>query len=417
MLLCSAMKLVGIVALAATAALAAACSSNHNSDTGADAGSGSGSGYPEAMPPAGLIPQVINSGGTVFGTPVVYPIFFAGSAAGNDTMTEPYVEAFLPMLATSDYWKSVGMEYGVGALTIMPSIVSMDAVPTSDQALRGYLDTQLDGNHAGWPAADVKTTIYMVVLPAGQSYQGACTSFDGYHDENPVPGASGYTYAIIANCGASGATSALDEVTVTISHELIEAATDPKVNSYPAYLSTDTEHRAWAQEAGAEVGDMCEWSTESGQRLVGNYMVQRIWSNKAALEGHDGCQPALSTPYVNAWPSIGDVTITGSTAMTEGLTIAQGASANLTLTMFSDAPTDPWQISVLDADTVFADAPSSFSVFYGPVTSGSNGTQVALSITRDKPVSSNGNLLFVENLVGSDQSDLQVPTYWWIYVQ
>lgn len=257
-------------------------------------------GFVEAMPKSGVIPQVIQFGGPVLASPIVQPIFFASA---NDTDTEPYVEGFLPALASSTYWTAVGAEYGVGAMTIMPSIVSTDTVPTTDAAMVTYLAGQLDGTHEGWPVADTVSTIYMVMLPSGQTYSGACTSFAGYHSENSKGGATGFSYAIIANCGGGGSATALDEVTDTISHELIEASTDPKVVSAPAFETTDTAHIAWSHEAGAEVADMCEWTGNMQQRLVGNYLVQRIWSNAAAMAGHDPCVPAPDGPYYNAAPS------------------------------------------------------------------------------------------------------------------
>jgi hypothetical protein len=376
-----------------------------------------GEGFIEVMPGAGLIPQVINSGGPVFASPIVQPIFF-GSAP--DTDTEPYVEGFLPQLATSDYWKTVGEEYGVGPLTIMPSIVSTDAVPATDADLAMYLTTQLDGTHAGWPVADIASTIYMVQLPAGQTFSGACTSFAGYHSEAATSSATGFSYALIANCGGApgGTPTALDEVTVTISHELIEASTDPKVATSPAWASTDNEHLAWSREAGAEVGDMCEWTPSAQQVDVGGmYMVQRIWSNKSALAGHDPCVPVLATPYFNAAPSIGDVALStrSGSIMVQGVTIPVGASQEITFTLFSDAPVAAdWDVAVIDGAELLQGA-SSFSFEYGRVTTGHNGQNITVSVRREKAATSHGNLLFVENKPADDET--QVPSFWWIFAQ
>jgi hypothetical protein len=374
-------------------------------------------GFVEDMPPAGAIPQVVNSGGPVLPAPIVQPIFF-GSAADTPT-TQPYVEAFLAQLEPSLYWQTVGEEYGVGKMTVMPSIVSTDAVPTSDADLATYLSTQLDGTHAGWPMADVTSTIYMVQLPQGQAFSGACTSFAGYHSEAADSSATGFSYAVIANCGASGGSaSALDEVTVTISHELIEASTDPKVVTNPAWESTDSDQLAWSREAGAEVGDMCEWTPSAQQPDVdGAYMVQRIWSNKSALAGHDPCVPVLDTPYFNAAPTIGDTSLStrNGSIMVQGLTIATGATQDITFTLFSDAPVAAdWDVAVIDGAELL-EGDSSFSFDYGRVTTGHNGQQITVAVKREKAASSHGNLLFVENKPASDPT--QVPSYWWIFVQ
>jgi hypothetical protein len=378
-----------------------------------------GEGFVEALPGADLIPQVVNSGGTVFASPIVQPIFF-GSAADTAT-TEPYVEAFLSQLATSGYWMTVGDEYGVGALTIMPSIISTDAVPTTDADLQTYLTTQLDGTHSGWPVADTAATIYMVQLPAGQAFSGACTSFGGYHSEaTSSPTVTGFSYAVIANCGAAagGTPTALDEVTVTISHELIEASTDPKVATNPAWESTDNEHLAWSREAGAEVGDMCEWTASAQQVDVAEtYMVQRIWSNKSALAGHDPCVPVLDTPYFNAAPTIGNVALTtrSGSIMVQGVTIPVGSSQDITFNLFSDAPvTDDWELTVIDGAELLQGA-TSFSFDYGRVATGHNGQTITVAVKREKAATSHGNLLFVENKPADD--DTQVPSFWWIFAQ
>ena len=367
----------------------------------------------EAMPGSGVMPQVVDSGGPILAAPVVQPIFFANVP---DPDTQPYVEAFLPALSSSSYWNTVGAEYGVGPFTVMPSIISMDPVPTADMAMATYLAGQLDGTHMGWPVAETTSTIYMVMLPSGQTYSGACTDFAGYHSENTTNSAN-FVYAVIANCGAAPTinATALDEVTNTISHELIESSTDPKFTTAPAWESTDTEHLAWSREAGAEIGDMCEWTPSAQQRLVGTYNVQRIWSNASALAGHDPCVPAPAGPYFNAAPTLGDVSVAthSGSIMTLGLTVPDGMSEQIDLKLFSDAPAPPWNITVIDA-AALEQQPTSLSIEYGRTAGGSNGDTVSFAVRRDKP-STHGNLLFVENKPADD--DTQVPSFWWIFVQ
>ena len=367
----------------------------------------------EALPGSGVMPQVIDSGGPILAAPIVQPIF---SANAPDPDTEPYVEAFLPALSSSSYWTAVGAEYGIGPFTVMPSIISTDTVPTTDMAMATYLAGQLDGTHTGWPVADATSTIYMVMLPSGQTFAGACTEFGGYHSENTTNSAD-FVYAVIANCGAAPTlnATALDEVTSTISHEMIEAATDPKFSTAPAWESTDPEHLAWSREGGAELGDMCEWSANAQQRLVGSYLVQRIWSNAAALAGHDPCVPAPAGPYYNAAPTVGDILVAthSGTITTLGLTIPVGMSQQIDLKLFSDAPAPPWDITVLDG-AALEQQPTSLSIEYGRTAAGSNGDTVSIVVRRDKPAM-RGNLLFVENKPAGD--DTQVPSYWWIFVQ
>ena len=369
--------------------------------------------FMEAMPGSDAIPQVIDSGGPTFAAPVVQPIFFA-----NEADVQPYVEGFLPQLASSSFWTAVGAEYGVGPFTVMPSIVSSDAVPTTDPEMQQYLATQLDGMHMGWPLADPQSTIYLVMLPAGQMFQGACTTFAGYHFENTNGGgAIDFSYAVIANCGAASTdVTALDEVTATISHELIEASTDPKPRTMPAYSATDHTHLAWTFEAGSEVADMCEWTVDAQQRLVGTYLVQRSWSNAAALAGHDPCVPASAGPYINAAPVLGDVSVplSNGTAITAiGVAIPTGMSQQIDLHLFSDAPSDAWNISVIDGAQLLRN-PVTLAIEYGRTTTGSNGDTVSIVVRRERP-DPNGSTLFVESQPADDPT--RIAGFWWIYVQ
>ena len=366
------------------------------------------SGFFEAVPTGGVMPQVIQFGGPVLTAPVVQPIFFASAM---DTATEPYIEGFLPALASSTYWPTVVDEYGIGALTVMPSIVSMDPVPTKDSDMVTYLAGQLDGMHAGWPLADTKQTTYMVTLPENYGYDGACSSFAGYHSEASNGMTTGFSYAIIANCGGS---DALDQVTDTISHELVEAATDPKVISAPAFETVDQEHIAWSRAAGAELADMCEWSTSESDRLVGNYLVQRIWSNAAALAGTDPCVPAAPGMYYNAAPELGEVPVGSSAVPTLGVQIPTGSAKDITFHLFSDQPGSAWDVAAIDGAELFGDEPS-LEIEYGSVYSGSNGGLVTILVNRKKAAPKGGNLLFVENKPYGDNET--VSSYWWIFVE
>ena len=85
----------------------------------------------------------------------------------------------------------------------------------------------------------------------------------------------------------------VDVLTLALSHELVEAVTDPFVNSNPAYTGIDPDHILWAIAiSGAEVADLCE--NEQPVSLVPadiGYPVQRIWSNVGAKAGTGPCVP------------------------------------------------------------------------------------------------------------------------------
>ncbi len=103
--------------------------------------------FPMAPHPAA--PQIVSAGGPVLTAPRVVPNFFDPA----DTMKQD-TETFLHELEGSDFWTQTTKEYGVGALTVLPTIVSTDPAPTSDADLGTYLATMTDGTHDGWPKND-----------------------------------------------------------------------------------------------------------------------------------------------------------------------------------------------------------------------------------------------------------------------
>ncbi len=189
-------------------------------------------GGSDPTPPAGTsLPQVISLGGPVLTTPKLQPILYASDPSGSDIL------AFLQELASTSYWSQTTSEYGVGALTVLPAItVNTPAPATITDAM---LQTMLADNTAGaapaWGAADA-STIYLFALPPGtieQDTEGACcTGYDGYHSEADVgTGAAPVTVPYALSCACSGFDGAgitdLQERTIDMSHELVEAATDP----------------------------------------------------------------------------------------------------------------------------------------------------------------------------------------------
>src|SRR5690348_2621144 len=132
---------------------------------------------PDAAPPDAFAeashaapPQVVKGSGDVLAAPTVVPIFFA-----NDP-SQATIEQFLGQLAASSYWSATTSEYGIGAITIAPSIVSQDTPPTTDTDLETWLTTN-------YPTPD-PSTIYTVFLPPGvtllQGTAKSCIAFGGY---------------------------------------------------------------------------------------------------------------------------------------------------------------------------------------------------------------------------------------------
>lgn len=333
-------------------------------------------GYPGPHP---AVPQVVAAGGPVLTAPNVVPIFFPNDGA------ESTLESFMTQLAASTFWPAATTEYGVGALTISPSIVVTDTAPTSitDTAIQTWLKSYLDGTHAGWPTPSLNT-IYTIFYPQSTtiSEQGlgtSCVQFGGYHYDMANNGTP-IVYAVMPRCPTFGNLKGLDGTTGALSHELVEAATDPLGTSY-SYA--DQDHMVWNVAPLGEVGDMCAYEAQSYQRLVGAFIVQRPWSNASAAAGHDPCVPVLAAPYFNAAPVLtDDVTLQfyGQPVTTKGIQISLNASKTVDVELFSDAPTTQWSVQAVDS-TYGTNAPEELQ-FSWDSQYGNNGDILHLTITR-----------------------------------
>lgn len=135
-----------------------------------------------------------------------------------------------------------------------------------DGAIQKMLQDQIASNSAfPQPSAN---TLYFVFFPPGvkviQGGSGSCTAFCGYH--NDINGEIFYAAMPYPSCsGCVGSMQLIDALTTTTSHELCEAITDP------------IPGQGWYDDTNGEIGDICAWQTKQ----LGNYTVQREWSNKA----------------------------------------------------------------------------------------------------------------------------------------
>ena len=343
--------------------------------------------------PHGAFPQIINASGTggVLDAPTMVPIFFA-----NDGL-QAGVENLLAQLPTSSYWSALETEYGVGPLTVAPSIVLSDAPPqtASDIDVITFIASKI-GTDPAWPTP-TPNTIYFIYYPASTTLTYApsatsCVDFDGYHFYGQTSPNTKFVFAVAARCNFPNITP-IDDLTQTTTHELVEASTDPLLLTYSLM---DSPHAAWSVFPGAEVGDLCELEELSYQRLVGTSLVARFWSNSAAAAGHDPCAPAISLPYFNSIPVLPDqigIKLPGGTFLTDGVVVPVGTSATIDVQLFSDAPTGDWFVEADDAAN-FAQVSPGELAFTWDTTTGNNGDTLHLTITRTKN-GSFGNTEFV----------------------
>jgi len=312
--------------------------------------------------PHGAAPQVIDYGGTVLKTPKLQIISYASDPYAAD------VDAFAQELTavSASSWSAQTAEYGVGPLTVLPTIRLTGTAPamqddnyssTGLSAFQQNLANQISGASPAWGPAD-PSTIYMFILPMGSdiSAEGDCCSdFLGYHDECPV-GSGSVPYGIVCNCPAvkGDPLTPTDWVTTTVIHEAVEASTDPYVQSNTAYGEADDNHIIWGIATGGEVSDMCDDNADSNILPPGaKYMIQRSWSNAAAKEGKNPCVPyPTSDPYFNSVPVLTDnvsLDFYGQSITTKGARIPVGSSRTIDVQLFSEAGTKgPWTVTAWD---------------------------------------------------------------------
>lgn len=386
----------------AVLAVLAACGDNHVPQEMPDAA------IPDAPPPwaevvPSNVPQLISLGGSVLTAPKVQPIFFA-----NDAL-QPQVEQFLTQLGTSPYWTATTQEYGVGALSLVPTIVTTDAPPATQDALAAWVD-----QHVPTPDPQTVYAIFLgdgVVLTAPDG--NSCDAYGAFHDESP----NGVVYALMPRCEPSPqfdhAQTKLDELTISLSHELIEAVTDPHVETTPAFGDVNADQAVWALVPGAETGDFCEYIDSAYIKGVGDFMVQRTWSNAAAKAGHDPCVPAPASTYFAAAPIFTEsVSIDGytGTRTTKAMALPVNMSKTIEIDPFSDQPTDPYTIDVADGAAMYG-SPAELA-FTWDSSLGKNGDKLHLTIKRLRAASQGPGSIFLL----STKSATGTVSQWWGYV-
>jgi hypothetical protein len=243
-------------------------------------------------PPPRAWPEVVSGGG---GTLV--PMRLVTLVTQGDPQ-QPEIESFGDALVASQWWTAVGADYhlDMAGPSMHMTGASLPAGMTSitrPQTI-GYLSSTIA---AAPPSLQPDgLTVYVLFLPPGVAIAGneSCNDYLlGYHSRY---GTGGDAYAVVQHCQFQFA-SQLEQLTLTASHEVIEAATDPRPGTGWGILSKSPPWAgsAWAAADGAtieEVGDLCE-----GTRAIeGGFAYQRSWSVSAAKAGGDPCVPALPSP-------------------------------------------------------------------------------------------------------------------------
>jgi hypothetical protein len=326
-------------------------SSSGSANTTASSSSSSTSGggtYPAPFPPP---PQVADLGGMTLSGPKIYPVFFPN----DDPNTVASLADFSMHIGGTSYWTATTSEYGVGPATGMAPIKIAQPAPgqIDDSQIQQWLAQEFATNPA-FPVPDANTLV-ILYYPAGTTItlqgRASCQVFGGYHQGVTVGNNVTIAYAVVPRC-ASVTMTTLDMTTGSASHELIEAATDPRPGQDPAYAQVDDADIVWELSlGGGEVGDLCAQFPDVFTMFPGfNYTVQRTWSNKAVKAGKDPCQPELpGEVYFNAAPVLPDmvpITIQGQMVTIRAVKVQVGTPKTIPVQLWSEGPTAPWTVTV-----------------------------------------------------------------------
>jgi hypothetical protein len=412
---------LAVVVLAGTAFLGCGGSTSHDTTPIPDSGSpvidAAIEAEPEAAPPVDHgapstnypafkpdVGQVVYQGGTVLKQPVIVPVTW------NTDPNQGRFETYADTIGASPYWHTIGKDYSVGAATSGGHAHNASTPPgtLTDQDIQNLIlantkpgsaldagtgtgeggtddggteDGGTEGGAGGsgtlsaWPAPTPNTIYALFLAPATslliQSYGSpmptdACSQgIGGYHGSvtSPVLGGD-VAYAVVPNCKFGGG-SVFDQTTSAMSHELIEAATDPfssDMNIHDiGWYSFDQNHFDWMyfNELQSEVGDTCEFYYEAFYTNDSSfpYYLQRMWSNSSIAAGHHPCVPVPPEPYFNVTPlDKTSVTVTlpgvlfsngmSQTTLTRGVRVPAGKTATFMVGFYSDADTGgAWTIS------------------------------------------------------------------------
>ncbi len=370
------------------------------------------------------MPQISANTGTVLASPVIVTITWPGDPNASTW------EAFGDSIGASDYWKASTSEYGVGAAKSgavnhvrmtepLPKslsyfalqdliTVALGGTPDGGVPESGPVDAGEAGPNPAWPAPTtnakgISETLYSVFIPSTTAVTdpGSGASFCkegalGYHGQ-VTAGGKAIAYSVALECPGMDISIAEE----TAAHEYVEAATDPFSGSSSTlgYVGFDPDHLAWDVFTGFndELADACQNWQGSYYQDTGSfpYWVQRSWSNKEALAGHDPCVPEPSGPYqgMTLFPSEESSISVNLTAAGLGPMKTKGFSAKLNTPItfhvgfYSDAPTGTWTLGHdFPADTQLFDFTSGSFIGNGAGTvtiengTGKNGDKATVTV-------------------------------------
>jgi hypothetical protein len=342
------------------------------------------------------LPLEVYNDGPLLTAPVVVTVTFEGDPMAAE------LESFGQSVASSAWWDAVRSGYcanggatcvGDGPQGTMVELTTLAAnrYTDSDQGggtLQEWLTSAMTSGVLPMPDSN---TLYVLYFPSTTTISldgvDSCVEdgFGGYHN-SMMFGAQRVPYVAAIECEPIASPfpniatlTALQNTTMTTSHEIAEASTDPVPPTGYTIDDTDPNNWGWIDvTGGGEAADMCVdfLSLNQDETSDGSFTVQRIWSNAQATSGLDPCNPL---------PPGGDVYFNAAPRQAFFI-VAVGESVTFEVDAFASAPMGDWTLTAQD----WSDSAATYLSFAigdgvgtdaGPQIQVHDGSQVQVTVT------------------------------------
>ena len=219
----------------------------------------------DAIPTAGTV-RFVDHGGPVLHAAKVHLVYWGSTwiASGTSYPTPDQITAAIHTVLAGPYLSGLAQYRAITPAVLRGSTVITSSDPPAgftDEQVSDFLKTQLDAGVAPEPDRD-QQTLYIVVLPATAHANGD-SPFVGEHSYYTRRGQP-IRYAW------TDATASLLTATQKITHELVEALTDPDGNAVLGVPGT------CSQGGWCEIADICP-----DPIIVDGVAAAPYWSNQA----------------------------------------------------------------------------------------------------------------------------------------
>ena len=223
-----------------------------------------------------------NGSGPTPGPVTIVPILWGW----GDPPYAAKLDAIYGQILSSHYYQWIQAEYGAPSLHIYPTVATQPPAHMSNNILDSDLEDDLNHMVYSGIVPDVGShgishALYMIHLPPNvvareSDGKTICVAVLAWNTQTILDNLiwGGHRqYAVLpdpSNCGSNGG---IDNLTISITHELIENVTDPGKGD-------GWEDINQPAPCGRQIGDLCNRQGQVIQDFGTKLMVQKMWSNR-----------------------------------------------------------------------------------------------------------------------------------------